>query len=515
MSIAATTMQLATLLADFIQDTATLNSVDKAVTVSGVCLDSRLITSGDVYLAMDGASAHGLEFVDAALTKGACAVVVDDTGLNDHLEAIAKVHAAGKPVFHVAQLKQRAGDIAARFYQYPSRHLKVVAVTGTDGKTSVCRFVADALNGAGQPCGYIGTLGWGIGELTETQLTTPDAVSIQRMMAELRDAGARIVALEASSHGLQEGRLDAVSIDVAVLTNFGRDHLDYHSSLADYKNAKARLFDWPDIRFAVLNVQDELGRELARKIADRADCSSVAFMAHTTDSDSAQIDADILIRAESVELCANGLKFGLIDNGVRFEQRSKLMGSFNVDNLLACHGVLRALGQAANDASANLSHIEQVPGRIEQFSANEKPTAIVDYAHTPQALAAVITAVRHHCSGKLWVVFGCGGDRDPGKRAPMGVAAEQADHVVVTDDNPRTERSEDILQQIVAGMQQPERATVIADRAAAIAYALSHAAKTDLVLIAGKGHEDYQIVGTQKRDFSDRACVEQFMREAV
>jgi len=238
-------------------------------------------------------------------------------------------------------------------------------------------------------------------------------------------------------------------------------------------------------------------------------------MADGTVSQSPNVDADILIQTDSVELRSNGLQFGLIDNGERFEQCSNLMGSFNIDNLLACHGVLRALGQAANDASANLNFVEQVPGRIEQFSAENKPTAIVDYAHTPQALAAVIDAVRHHCAGKLWVVFGCGGDRDPGKRAPMGVAAEQADHIIVTDDNPRTERSEDILQQIVAGMNEPARAVVIADRAKAIAHALSHAANNDLVLIAGKGHEDYQIVGTQKLDFSDRACVAQFMQEAV
>jgi len=515
MSFSTTTMPLATLLGSFVEDRSALASADKTVTASGVCLDSRLLNAGDVYLAMGGGTAHGLQFIEAVLDKGACAVVVDDAGIATHSEALAKVRAAGKPVLHVAQLKQRAGEIAARFYQNPSRQMQVVAVTGTDGKTSVCRFVANALNGAGHPCGYIGTLGWGINELAETQLTTPDAVSIQRMMAQLRDEGATVVALEASSHGLQEGRLDAVNIDVAVLTNFGRDHLDYHNSLTEYKNAKARLFDWPGIRFVVLNGKDELGSEIAVKIADRADCSSIVFIARAAATECLDIDADILIHADSVELRANGLQFGLIDNGTRFEQRSNLMGSFNVDNLLACHGVLRALGQAANDASANLHHIEQVPGRIEQFSANNKPTAVVDYAHTPQALAAVIDAVRHHCSGKLWVVFGCGGDRDPGKRAPMGAAAEAADHIIVTDDNPRTELSEDILRQIVAGMQQPKRATVIADRAAAIEYALSHAGENDLVLIAGKGHEDYQIVGTKKHDFSDRACVAQFMQEAI
>ncbi|MCL4153169.1 UNVERIFIED_CONTAM: hypothetical protein GTU68_031967 [Idotea baltica] len=322
------------------------------------------------------------------------------------------------------------------------------------------------------------------------------------MMAQLRDAGAHVIALEASSHGLEEGRLDAVDINVAVLTNFGRDHLDYHDTLAQYKSAKARLFSWPGVQSVVLNGQDELGQELATTLADSAPVSS-------------SVHADLRLHAESIELHNQGMRFGLVDNGTRFEQQSNLMGSFNVENLLACYGVLRALGMAANDASASLESVEQVPGRIEQFNGVNKPTVIVDFAHTPQALAAVMDAVRKHCEGSLWVVFGCGGDRDPGKRAPMGHAAEQADHIIVTDDNPRTEKSETILADIVAGMDKPDRAIVIADRTQAIGYALSHAASNDVVLVAGKGHEDYQIIGTKKRDFSDRLVVRRFMQEAI
>lgn len=485
---------------------------DTSTAVSGVCLDSRLLVAGDVYLAMDGASAHGMQFISVALNNGAVAVVVDDEGIAAHQSALEEAVAARIPVLHVPDLKRHAGAIAARFYNDPSDELKVVAITGTDGKTSVCRFIADALNGAGTACGYIGTLGWGIDSLTETQLTTPDAVSLQRMMAKLRDNGATVVALEASSHGLAEGRLDAVHIDVAVLTNFGRDHLDYHRDLNAYKNAKAQLFSWPDVRFIVVNGQDELGIELAQ----RSDSKNIVFFAKQGKADvSLSVQPFIRIHADAIELNSQGVRFGLIDNGERFEQNLRLMGSFNVENVLACHGVLRALGQAANDASTSLNHIAAVPGRIEQFSAANKPTAIVDYAHTPQALAAVIAAVRHHCVGDLWVVFGCGGDRDAGKRAPMGRAAEQADHVVITDDNPRTENSSDILDQIVAGMTSPERAIVIADRANAIEHALSQAARNDLVLIAGKGHEAYQIVGTEKREFSDRDAVQRFMQEAV
>jgi len=502
------------LLAGFVSSTGAygLSALDKAnVEVTGVCLDSRLLVAGDVYLAMAGATCHGLQFIEAALEKGASAVITDDIGLREHSLVLSNVQKGGTPVLHIADLKSQAGAIAARFYNHPSESLRVVAVTGTDGKTSVCQFVANALNGAGQACGYIGTLGWGLVSLNETELTTPDAVSLQRMMAILRDNGASVVALEASSHGLAEGRLDAVHVDVAVLTNFGRDHLDYHQNLTAYKNAKASLFSWPGIRFVVLNGDDELGAELF----ESTDCASVLYFARQENAArKSSRQPDISVRAESVELHQGGMRFNLLDNNVRFAQSSSLMGSFNVENLLACHGALRALGAAANDASASLHHIRSVPGRIEQFSAADKPTAIVDYAHTPQALAAVIAAVRHHCEGELWVVFGCGGDRDPGKRGPMGVAAEQADHIVVTDDNPRTEPSQTILDQIVAGMDNPNRATVIANRADAISHALSQAANNDLVLIAGKGHEDYQVVGTEKHDFSDRKAVQLFMQEA-
>ncbi len=514
MSDSSTGMSLFELLNGFIDVGALVGA--EHTNVHGVCLDTRLIAEGDVYLAMSGATTHGLHFAEAAVRKGAVAVVSDDAGWDLHADGIKQLQASGTAVYRLPELKKQAGAIAARFYQNPSEQVQVVAVTGTDGKTSVCRFIASALNATGQPCGYIGTLGWGLDTLLETQLTTPDSVTLQRMLAELRDAGAEVIALEASSHGLEEGRLDAVHIDVAVLTNFGRDHLDYHESLDAYKQAKARLFSWPSLRYVVLNGQDELGKTLAAQ----TELPSVVFFAkqHPVSdqpTDAANSARRIVVQAESVSLHNQGLQFVLVDDNQRFEQQSHLMGAFNVENLLACHGALRALGHAANDSSAALHHVAQVPGRIEKFSGPNKPTAIVDYAHTPQALSAVIGAVRHHCAGELWVVFGCGGDRDSGKRAPMGVAAEQADHVIVTDDNPRTENSEDILAQIVAGMQRPTRAKVIADRAEAIHYALSAANENDLVLIAGKGHEDYQIIGTKKRAFSDRETVQHFMQEAV
>jgi len=517
-------MSLRELLHDM-GDTVSLPALD----VSGVCLDSRQANAGDLYLAVGGEATHGLRYVADALTRNIAAVAAPVGDIDAFAEARAALAAADVPLIEIPELKALVGRIAARFYGEPSEQLHVVAVTGTDGKTSVCRFIANALDSLGQRCGYIGTLGWGFAnDLADTQLTTPDAVSLQRMLATLLTHGADAVALEASSHGINERRLDELSIDVAVLTNFGRDHLDYHQSLDDYRAAKARLFHWPTLSSIVVNGDDELGWELARKAEHKSQelalPRGVVFHAGHEDATessvsaapttAAQVRGMLTVRAENAVLSASGLLFELVDGEHRYQQTSRLLGRFNIDNLLACHGVLRVLGHAANDASAAINEVEPVPGRMERFAAPAKPTVVVDYAHTPQALTAALAAARHHCQGNLWVVFGCGGDRDPGKRAPMGSAAEIADRIVVTDDNPRTEPSADILEQILAGMQNPARAEVIANRREAIHYALTTAAADDLVLVAGKGHENYQIVGTERLDYSDRETVGQLLRVA-
>lgn len=535
-SSSATTMTLSQLITPFAEGVAAdLVRQWESTQVSGVALDTRLLARGDVYLAMQGANAHGMQFIQSALDKGVSAVVVDEQGWSGFPDALNLLNDQGIPVVPVANLKKRSGDIAARCYGDPSQQLRIVAVTGTDGKTSVCRFISEALSQLGQPCGYIGTLGWGVSktgeadnnereasELETTELTTPDAAVIQQMLAKLQLRGATTVAMEASSHGIEEGRLDAVHVDVAVLTNFGRDHLDYHKSLSAYRAAKARLFSWPDLHSIVVNGDDELGKELAEKSPLR---KILFFPSQSSESAVTNLATnDLGLTVDNVDLHTTGIRFDLLEkqpsadsvdaDGERFTVSVPVMGSFNVSNLLACFGTLRALGHAANDASRAIENVQSVPGRIERFTAQHKPVAIVDYAHTPQALATVIDAVKQHCDGELWVVFGCGGDRDPGKRAPMGQAAELADHIIVTDDNPRTEQSATILQNIVDGMAAPERAIVIADRRSAIEHALGHAQEQDLVLIAGKGHEDYQIVGTSKHHFSDREEVDRFMQEA-
>ncbi len=497
---------LAILISDVVAD---MTDSIPDVMISGVALDSRLLSAGDLYLAVAGATTHGLEFVEQVIQSEAAAVLVDDQLDGSFDAALQQLRLAGIAIGKVPQLKNRVGQIAAEFYGQPSQHLNVVAVTGTDGKTSVCLFIAKALRKLGHSCGYIGTLGWGVETLASTALTTPDAVSLQRMLAELRAQGAATVAIEASSHGIAEGRLDAVAIDVAVLTNFGRDHLDYHKTLEHYKASKAQLFSWPSLSAIVVNQHDELGAELLSGSSipgyafscEPANCKDVTHT-HT------------LIAGREVKLTASGIQFDLLEENQSHTVNSGLFGRFNVENLLACHGALRALGHAANDSVNVLGLLNAVPGRMEQFSIAGRPTVVVDYAHTPQALESAIAALREHADGVLWLVFGCGGDRDKGKRLPMGKAAEAANHVIVTDDNPRFEASQSIIDAILSGMQNPQAAVVIADRRKAIAYAISHAAKNDVVLIAGKGHEDYQVTNGERLPFSDRVVVDALLKEA-
>ena len=475
--------------------------------VSGVSLDSRLIERGDLYLAVDGAVTHGMRYAQAAVDAGAAAVVIASDDVESFADVIETIRKRGVPVIAVDDLASQCADIAARFYDYPDRAMTVIAVTGTDGKTSVCRFIAQAFDAVGKRCGYIGTLGWGLGDqLDSTELTTPDVVSLRRMLASLQREGAELVALEASSHGLAEQRLKGLSIDVAVLTNFGRDHLDYHKTVEHYKASKASLFSWPDLSAMVLNETDSLGRELLAEAS-----SSVRQIAYRAERLGAEIELSTQLRDNVLSLCAcdvkaddTGLSFTLSEGNQSSHISTSLLGQFNVDNLLACYASLRACGVAANEACHGLSVVKPVEGRMERFGGQGSPTVVVDFSHTPQALSVAIESVRVHCRGNLWVVFGCGGDRDPGKRAPMARAAEQADYVVLTDDNPRTEASEDIIAAAMKGFEKPEDVMVLANRSKAIRHAVSQAKPNDLVLVAGKGHEDYQIIGNTRYPFSDR-----------
>ncbi|HHH45043.1 MAG TPA: UDP-N-acetylmuramoyl-L-alanyl-D-glutamate--2,6-diaminopimelate ligase [Gammaproteobacteria bacterium] len=478
------------------------------ITISGLATDSRCVQPGDLFLAGQGLQVHGLAHAEQALQRGAIAVAwepVDDPGIR---QLAAKLTV---PVIAVPGLAQKTGLIADRFYAHPSRDLHVIGVTGTDGKTSVSHFIAQALSTEQRPCGLLGTLGYGVyGALQTPTHTTPDAVRLHAEFAQLRDRGVRQVAMEVSSHALHQRRTAGVDFDTAILTHLSRDHLDYHGSIEAYAEAKRRLFASEGLDCAVLNVADGFGRGLAAELKHRL--RVIAWQAAPGGAARSYPD---WIELQQVRALEKGIALELDSSQgpARFE--CALLGAFNAENLLAALGALLASGLALQAAVERLARVTTVPGRMELFARAGAPRVVVDYAHTPHALETALQALRPHCKGELVCVFGAGGDRDPGKRPQMGTLAERyADRVILTSDNPRSEDPGHILDQILQGFEQPQRAVRISDRAAAIAAAIREAAPDDLVLVAGKGHEDYQQTGTQRLAFSDRAQVQARLREA-
>lgn len=476
--------------------------------IAGLSIDSRRVSRGDLFLACAGASAHGAEFIDDAVAAGAAAVAVETPVPADRTDGDRAV-----PVVGVDGLGGRLGEIAARFYGDPSEDLVVVGVTGTNGKTSCCHYLAQALSVDDAPCGVLGTLGYGaFGDLTPGEHTTPDAVTVQRELARLRGLGARYAVMEVSSHGLEQGRVNGVRFDGAVFTNLSHEHLDYHGDLLNYGLAKKRLFEMPGLRCAVINHDDEFGRGLADGLP-----GGIEVVRYGLDGDPRDGGDVRFVRGRSLRMDAGGLALDIQSSWGEGRLRAALLGRFNASNLLAALAMLLALEVPLDEALTRLSRVVPVPGRMERFGgAGRAPVVVVDYAHTPDALRQVLEALRPHCAGRLWCVFGCGGDRDPGKRPVMGRVAEHgADRVVVTDDNPRTEPGPAIIDQILAGMDSPQDVEVVADRAGAIRRAITAAVANDLVLIAGKGHEEYQIVGAERRPFSDRIEARRALEEAA
>jgi len=469
----------------------------RAQDACALATDSRRVQPGDAFIAWPGYGHDGRQFVPAALAAGAVACLVEADGA----EAFAF---DGARVAALHELKSATGELADLYFRQPSRALDVVAVTGTNGKTSVSWWVAQALSLLGKRCGMIGTLG--VGEppsaaspdasIQPTGLTTPDPVTLQAAFRRFADQGFGACAIEASSIGLVEHRLDGAHIDVALYTNFTRDHLDFHGSMDAYWDAKAMLFAWPGLRAAVLNLDDERGAAQARALA-----------AGPLDVWTYSAKQSARLQARDIAYHDGGLGFTLVEGADVAEVRTGLIGDYNVSNLLAVIGGLRALGVPLADAARVCGQLTAVPGRMQRVEAVAGPAVVVDYAHTPDALEKALQALRPFAterSGALWGVFGCGGNRDATKRPLMGAIAErEADQVVVTSDNPRREPPADILAQIVAGMARPDRATVIEDRRAAIVQAVRRASDKDVVLIAGKGHEAEQEIAGIKHPFSD------------
>jgi UDP-N-acetylmuramoyl-L-alanyl-D-glutamate--2,6-diaminopimelate ligase len=402
----------------------------------------------------------------------------------------------------VPSLGRRRGLIASRFFGHPSRALRVCGVTGTNGKTTTVHLVSRASRLVNLHCGHMGTLGFGLVEpLTPSPLTTPDVLTVHKRLAWLQAQGAQRVAMEVSSHALDQGRVDAVMFDTAVFTNLSRDHLDYHADLDAYGRAKQLLFQWSGLRHAVLNVDDAIVAATADRLDAGVTLTAVGKSAHR------HARANRWIRPLAVHTRHDGIEIELDSSAGSARLLSPLLGAFNATNLLQALAVLLEWGVALEDAVAALGAVASPAGRMETFCADGAPLMVVDYAHTPDALANAVTALRAHCSGKLLCVFGCGGDRDRGKRALMAHAASAADYVIVTDDNPRHEDPERIVADILSGFGRDVKHEVLRDRRLAIKAAAQRAGPGDIVLVAGKGHEGYQIVGSSRVTMSDRDLV--------
>lgn len=472
--------------------------------LDGIAMASGAVTKGGVFLAVAGSAAHGIDHIDEALANGAQLVLWEPVSGVDARAIERQCTAAGAQAMAVPELARHAGGIAARYYGDPADALRVIGITGTDGKTSVAHYIASLFEHLGEPAALMGTLGWGrVGELAADTLTTADAVTQQARFASLRARGVRTVAMEVSSHALAQHRVDAVPFHTAVLTHVGRDHLDYHGSVEAYRAAKRRLFTRPGLIRQVLNLDDDLGASLTT--ATDAPGEKVTY---------GRRDGAAL-QLLSTAPTATGLTVTASINGVRRSVGLGLLGPFNALNALAALGAVLE-DQPTDTALEALARLRPVPGRMERFIAPGKPLVVVDYAHTPGALAAALEGVRPHTRGRLVCVFGCGGDRDRGKRALMGdVATAGADAVILTNDNPRSESPKAILADIEAGCRSGTPCRVQADRQAAIREALALAGPDGTVLVAGKGHEDTQVVGDEVRHFSDREAVESLLSEGA
>lgn len=458
------------------------------VTIHGLQTDSRLVASGDAFIALAGQRTPADHFVNQAIDAGASVVI-----LEADVPGQCREH-HGALVVPVAGLRSKLGRIADRFFEHPSQRLRLIGVTGTNGKTSVSQYIAQLLQQTGTPCGVLGTLGYGMpGALQAASHTTPDVVQINRVLSRVLGQGGRAAAMEVSSHGLDQGRTDQLTMTGAVFTNLTRDHLDYHGSMEAYGAAKARLFEREELHFAVVNFDDPFGRQLYDQLAGK--CDRVRYSLH-------EPQTELWLTGFTPSL--HGFAASVDGQWGAFDISVPLMGSFNASNVLAAMAAVLSLGVPVDRVQKAVSTLQPPPGRLESFTGANGVRVVVDYAHTPDALANALAALRPHVTGRLFCLFGCGGDRDSGKRPDMAAEAERAaDVVVVTDDNPRSEHPEAITRDILAGFTNAGAVAVIHDRAEAIARTIRQAAEGDVVLIAGKGHETYQEIAGQRVHFSD------------
>lgn len=484
-------------------------SILEDVNITSINLDSRQILAGGLFFSLAKDIDQRVKNLKQALSLGVAVVLFDKEQVSTD-EENRLLTQANKSAYSVRNLSDKTGEIAARFYGHPSLALTVIAVTGTNGKTSVSQFIAQALESLGKPCGVIGTLGFGRKDkLKNTGMTTPDPVTLQAVLADLCLKSIKYVVIEASSHALAQGRLNCISIDVAVLTNLSRDHLDYHHNMTEYAAVKSQLFDFPSVKTVVLNSVDELGQKLISKLSERENIKLLTY--------SSQSEHNALFEINDRHIAIDGLQFELISKLGLAMIKSKLLGGFNIDNLLAAFASLIAIEVSFNDAAKAINQCHSVDGRMQNYSEKQQANVVVDFAHTPDALTQALQSLRTYMpeGGKLWCVFGCGGDRDTGKRALMGYSADRyADYLVLTDDNPRSENHTVIVDDILTGVSEHKKVHVEHNRKLAIIYAITHAKPADIILVAGKGHEKHQDIMGVKQPFSDAHIVMETLHNA-
>lgn len=480
--------------------------------IKDVTQDSRMAALHSVFLAMPsltpGSNVHGVDFIHSAVAQGSNVVLMQPKDGDHSIDLANDVLLLAIPA-----LRSCYGDIARRLYgvQASQPLAKLIATTGTDGKTSVSNMIAQMMNDD-QPCAMIGTIGNGfLDNLQVATHTTPDAIGLQRLLRNLSDQGAGLVAVEASSHALDQQRLGGADVHTAVMTNVGRDHLDYHGTVEAYAEAKQRLFKRPELSLAIVNVDDAHGQQWLQDLAEKSAAEWIAYGVDTPANADVLQQATHFVLAKSIATTRTGFVVEVVSSWGEGQMILPLLGEFNVANALAVLSVMLGHGVEFQAALKKLATIKTVVGRMEAFDAETRPLVVVDYAHTPQAVSAALAGIRPHAvaanpEARILAVFGCGGDRDAGKRPLMGAAAESgADLVIVTNDNPRSEAPEVILQDILRGMTSEP--VVELDRVKAIKKALSLATENDVVLVAGKGHEDYQIIGEERLHYSDRDTV--------
>ncbi|MBS0350367.1 MAG: UDP-N-acetylmuramoyl-L-alanyl-D-glutamate--2,6-diaminopimelate ligase [Proteobacteria bacterium] len=468
---------------------------DQNLLIKGLTQDSRAVSPGDLFIAVPGLQVDGRNFVAQAVSKGAAAIMYEN---GDGFQIPAEWSNYSIPIIGYSGLNAIISLIAARFYQNPTQQMTVIGVTGTNGKTSVSQIIAQALTIKGRRCAVMGTLGQGfLPNLQPTGYTTPDSVNLQKQLAGCRQQGADSVSMEVSSHSLCQDRVSGVDFDIAVFTNLTRDHLDYHKTMEAYGAAKAKLFQFPSLQACIYNADDDFGRVLLEKHSSSSKSFAYSVNPHIKIKNS-------LVHAQYVRPEAKGFQIHLNTPWGSGEFHLPLLGRFNISNALAVITVLGALAIPLSECLSLAEHFQPVKGRMHAISSNGSPLVIVDYAHTPDALEQVLTSLREHRPRQLWCVFGCGGNRDRGKRPQMGmIAAKYSDHILLTNDNPRNESPKLIIAEIKQGIPAKACLQILPDRLTAIRAAINQAGPEDIVLIAGKGHENEQIIGDQVVPFSD------------